>query len=240
MDNLINEKIGNVVAKNFKAAAVFSKYGLDFCCGGQVTIDHATTKKGINKEQLLSELEAVLQEPSSEQIDFNAWPADLLATYIVKTHHRYVREKTPVLLTYLNKIEKVHGERHPELYEINKLFSECALELGQHLEKEEKILFPYIDKMESSKSAHEGYAQPGFGSVQNPISMMVHEHEAEGDRFEKIAALTNNYTPPADACSTYQVAFEMLKEFEQDLHNHIHLENNILFPKSIKLEEALS
>jgi regulator of cell morphogenesis and NO signaling len=142
-------------------------------------------------------------------------------------------------LTYLNKICKVHGERHPELYEINKLFEECALELGHHLEKEEKVLFPFIEKMEESKSGNGQYFQPGFGSVQNPISMMIHEHEAEGNRFEKIAELTNNYTAPEDSCSTYRVALDMLKEFEQDLHKHIHLENNILFPKSIKLEETL-
>ena len=239
MENLINEKIGNVVAKNFKTAAVFTKYGMDFCCGGQVSIEKAADKKGINKNQLLNELESVLNESASEQIDFNAWPTDLLASYIVKTHHRYVREKTPVLLAYLNKIGKVHGERHPELYQVNKLFEECALELSHHLEKEEKILFPFIEKMEESKLTHDGYVQPGFGSVQNPISMMIHEHETEGDRFEKIAQLTNNYTAPEDACSTYKVAFEMLKEFEQDLHKHIHLENNILFPKSIKLEQTL-
>ena len=239
MENLINEKIGNIVAQNFKTAAVFTKYGLDFCCGGQVSIEKAAEKKGVDKNALLTEVQAVLNEGASEQIDFNSWPSDLLASYIVKTHHRYVREKTPILLTYLNKICKVHGERHPELYEINKLFEECALELGHHLEKEEKVLFPFIEKMEESKSGNGQYLQPGFGSVQNPISMMIHEHEAEGNRFEKIAELTNNYTAPEDSCSTYRVAFDMLKEFEQDLHKHIHLENNILFPKSIKLEETL-
>ncbi|WP_099370044.1 iron-sulfur cluster repair di-iron protein [Sphingobacterium sp. 1.A.5] len=239
MENLINEKIGNIVAQNFKTAAVFTKYGLDFCCGGQVSIEKAAEKKGIDKNALLTEVQAVLNEGASEQIDFNSWPSDLLASYIVKTHHRYVREKTPILLTYLNKICKVHGERHPELFEINKLFEECALELGHHLEKEEKVLFPFIEKMEESKSGNGQYMQPRFGSVQNPISMMIHEHEAEGNRFEKIAELTNNYTAPEDSCSTYRVAFDMLKEFEQDLHKHIHLENNILFPKSIKLEETL-
>jgi len=239
MENLINEKIGDVVANNFKTAAVFTKYGLDFCCGGQVSIGSVIEKKGINKAAILAELNTVLNESSNEQIDFNSWPSDLLAAYIVKTHHRYIREKTPVLLAYLNKVCRVHAERHPELHEINRLFEECALELGHHLEKEEKILFPFIEKMEESKNNNGQYVQPGFGSVQNPISMMIHEHETEGDRFGKIAELTNNYTAPEDACSTYKVAFEMLKEFEQDLHKHIHLENNILFPKSIKLEETL-
>jgi len=111
------------------------------------------------------------------------------------------------------------------------------VDLGHHLEKEEKILFPYIEKLEETKSNPAAYVQPGFGSVQNPISMMIHEHETEGGRFAKIAELTDNYTAPEDACNTYRVAFDMLRDFEQDLHKHIHLENNILFPKSIRLEE---
>ncbi|GEM70195.1 iron-sulfur cluster repair di-iron protein [Sphingobacterium mizutaii NBRC 14946 = DSM 11724] len=237
MENLINEKIGNVVAKNFKTAAVFTKYGMDFCCGGQVAIGTVADKKGINKESLLDDLNNVLNESAGEQIDFNSWPSDLLVSYIVKTHHRYVREKTPVLMAYINKVARVHGERHPELYEINKLFEESALDLGHHMEKEEKILFPYIEKLEETKSNPAAYVQPGFGSVQNPISMMIHEHETEGGRFAKIAELSDNYTAPEDACNTYRVAFDMLRDFEQDLHKHIHLENNILFPKSIRLEE---
>ncbi len=240
MENLINEKIGDIVAKNFKTAAVFSKYGLDFCCGGQVTIESAANKKGIDKEQLLEDVQKVLNQPDSEQIDFNAWPSDLLVAYIVKTHHRYIREKSPVLIAYLDKLCKVHGIRHPELYEINKLFREAAHELSQHLQKEEEILFPIIEKLEEAKSNHSDYVKPGNGSVQTPISMMVHEHETEGDRFAKIAELSNQYATPADGCSTYRVAYEMLKEFEQDLHKHIHLENNILFPKSIKLEQSLN
>lgn len=240
METLEKIKIGDVVAKNFKTAAVFSKYGLDFCCGGQRSIEDAAAKKNIKLEPLLIELNQVLNEPSSEQIDFNSWPSDLLVSYIVKTHHRYVREKTPVLLAYLNKVARVHGDRHPELHEINRLFEESAVDLGHHLQKEEQILFPFIERLEESKSEQEVPAAPAFGTVKNPIQMMLHEHEAEGDRFEKIRELTSNYTVPADGCSTYKVAFEMLEDFENDLHKHIHLENNILFQKSIKLEETLN
>lgn len=239
MENLANEKIGDIVSENFKTAAVFSKYGLDFCCGGQVTIEKAADRKGINKENLLQDIKQVLKEGANEQIDFNSWPADLITSYIIKTHHRFVREKTPILTAFLDKLCKVHGNSHPELHEINILFGECAAELGQHMVKEEGVLFPAIEAMEESKTNNKPYTKPPFGSIQNPINMMMHEHEGEGQRFEKIAELTNNYTAPADACSTYRVTFDMLAEFEQDLHKHIHLENNILFPKSIKMEETL-
>lgn len=240
MDTLEKNKIGDVVAKNFKTAAVFSKYGLDFCCGGQRSIEDAAAKKDIKLEPLLGELNQVLNEPASEQIDFKSWPSDLLVSYIIKTHHRYVREKTPVLLAYLNKVSRVHGDRHPELHEIYRLFEASAMDLGHHLEKEEQILFPFIEQLEESKSDASTLQKPGFGTVKNPISMMLHEHEAEGDRFEKIRELSQDYTVPEDACSTYRVAFDMLRDFETDLHKHIHLENNILFPKSIQLEESIN
>jgi len=240
MENLVNEKIGDIVAKNFHAAAVFSKYGLDFCCGGGKSVQEAATKKSVDLDKLTEELKAVLSEPNETHIDYAAWPADLLASYIEKTHHRYVREKAPVILAYLNKLCQVHGSRHPELLEVNRLFQECAKELLQHLLKEERILFPYIVQMINSEIDHTQLAAAPFGSIENPIHMMEHEHDAEGERFEKIAKLTDNYAVPADGCSTYRVTYEMLKEFEDDLHKHIHLENNILFPKSIALQQALN
>ena len=137
-------------------------------------------------------------------------------------------------MPFLHKVVKVHGDKHPELIEIEKLFNECAIELTTHMQKEEMILFPFVRKMVTGA---ESIATPIFGTVQNPIKMMMHEHENEGDRFRKIAALTNNYTAPADACNTYTVTYLLLQEFEEDLHLHIHLENNILFPKAIALEQ---
>lgn len=239
MENLAYEKVGDIVSKNFKTAAVFSKYGLDFCCGGQRTIEKAAEKKGVNIENLIDELKSILKEGNNEQIDFNSWPADLISSYVTKTHHRFVREKTPILTAFLDKLCRVHGGNHPELFEINKLFNECAHELGQHIVKEEEVLFPAIENMEDAINNKTAYNTPPFGSIQNPINMMMHEHEGEGERFEKIAVLTNHYNAPADACSTYRVTFDMLKEFEQDLHKHIHIENNILFPKAIKMEKTL-
>lgn len=131
----------------------------------------------------------------------------------------------------------MHGAKHPELLLINELFKGCAGELAQHMKKEELILFPFIKKLVHATLSDELIELPHFETIQNPIAMMMHEHDAEGVRFRKIAELSNNYTPPADGCNTYKVTFAMLEEFEQDLHKHIHLENNILFPKAAKLEK---
>jgi regulator of cell morphogenesis and NO signaling len=240
METLEKITIGEYVAKDFRTAALFSKYGIDFCCNGNRSIEEACEKKGVKPTELLQEIEGVLSSKSDSSIDFNSWPIDLLADYIEKTHHRYVVEKTPVLLQFLDKLSRVHGANHPELLEINKLFKGCAEELAQHMKKEELILFPFIKKMVNATLTDEMIAQPHFGTVENPIAMMMHEHDAEGERFRKIATLTSNYTPPADACNTYKVTFAMLQEFEQDLHKHIHLENNILFTKATKLEKEFS
>lgn len=240
MNTLEKITIGEYVAKDFRTAALFSKYGIDFCCRGNRTVDEVCEKKNVKPEDLLREIEAILNTKSDAGIDFNAWPLDLLADYIEKTHHRYVEEKSQILLPFLDKLCKVHGHQHPELFEINELFIGCAGEMAQHMKKEELILFPFIKKMVHAVISDEVITKPHFGSVGNPIAMMMEEHEAEGDRFVKIVALSNNYTPPADACNTYKVTFAMLEEFEQDLHKHIHLENNILFPKAIELEKGFS
>lgn len=232
------DHIGNIVAADYRTAAVFKKYGIDFCCKGGRTVEEATAEKGIDAEDIYQDLSA-LPKGGEADIDFKAWPLDLLADYIEKTHHRYVREKSPILMEFLTKLCQVHGERHPELYEIRALFEASVQDLGDHMLKEDQILFPFVRTMVEAKSAQAPFVQPNFGTVENPIQMMMHEHTAEGERFEKIAALTDGYTPPADACNTYKVAFKMLEEFENDLHRHIHLENNILFPESIAMERTM-
>lgn len=236
MNVLEQPTIGEYVAKDFRTAAVFSKYGIDFCCKGNRTIEVACKKKGLDFNQIENEVNSVLATKADGAIDFKSWPTDLLIDYIEKTHHRYVEEKSTALVAFLNKLCKVHGERHQELFLVNDLFVASAGELAQHMKKEELILFPFIKKMETAIRTNQLIEQPHFGTVENPIAMMKHEHENEGDRFVKIAELTNNYTPPTDACNTYKVTFAMLQEFEQDLHKHIHLENNILFPKAIEMQ----
>ncbi|HEY1194184.1 iron-sulfur cluster repair di-iron protein [Flavobacterium sp.] len=237
MENLKNKTIGSFVAEDFRTAAVFSKYRIDFCCKGNRTVTEVCEKQNIDADTLLENVLQVVQSENNGSIDFNSWPLDLLADYIEKTHHRYVEEKTNVLLPFLDKLCKVHGANHPELFKINELFQGCAGELSQHMKKEELVLFPFVKRMVKTKESDGILAQPSFGTVSNPIAMMMHEHDNEGERFREIAALTDNYTPPADACTTYRVTFAMLKEFEADLHKHIHLENNILFPKAVILEK---
>jgi len=234
------KQIGQFVAEDYRTAAVFSKYKIDFCCNGNRSIQEACEKKGIDSNVLLDELQTVLTKKNGESIDYKSWPLDLLIDYIEKKHHRYVEEKIPVLRQFLDKLCRVHGERHPELLKINELFIASAGELASHMKKEELILFLFVKKMVNAQLEQGGVQSPQFGTVENPIAMMMQEHDNEGERFRKIAELTNNYNPPADACNTYRVTYAMLDEFEKDLHLHIHLENNILFPKAVKLEQQFA
>jgi regulator of cell morphogenesis and NO signaling len=232
--------IGDFVARDFRTAAVFSKYHIDFCCKGQRTIDEVCAKENINEADLLKEINTVLASKNDSGIDFNSWPLDLLIDYIEKIHHRFVEEKTPVILHFLDKLCSVHGNNHPELFEINQHFKDSAQELASHMKKEEFILFPFVREMMNATKSHKSIGKPIFKTVKNPISAMMEEHDAEGERFRIISALSNNYTSPEDGCNTYQVTFAMLKEFEDDLHKHIHLESNILFPKAKALEKFFS
>lgn len=223
--------VGELVAQDYRTASVFKKQGIDFCCNGNRSIAEACDKKQINTAAMIETLEEVMNHTNGAVADYNSWPLDLLADYVEKKHHRYVNEKIVEIAPFLNKVARVHGDRHPELLEVLELFSECAEDLTAHMHKEEQILFPFVRRMVAGD-----LAQAPFGTIQNPINMMMHEHTAEGERFRKVAELTDNYTPPEDACNTYRVTYALLKEFEEDLHLHIHLENNILFPKAIAME----
>lgn len=240
MKNLLPEKVGKIVAADFRTASVFTAHGIDFCCGGHQTLAEACAGKETEMPVILAELETVMDTRPGNQVDFRSWPLDLLTQYIAKKHHRYVTERAPLLRQYLQKLVQVHGERHPELHEIERLFAETAEALGRHMLKEEQVLFPYVDRLVIARTKPQTLPAPPFGTVSNPIRMMTDEHEAEGERLQKISALTNRYTPPTDACGTYRVTFDLLREFEQDLHEHIHLENNILFPGAIHLEEGVT
>lgn len=225
--------IGELVAENYRYASVFKKAGIDFCCNGNRSIASACEDKEIDAGSLINELNKANLKDDNSGADFNAWPLDLLIDYIEKKHHRYVEQRIPEILPFLKKVASVHGSRHPELYEILDLFTASAGDLTMHMKKEEMILFPYVRKMLKSDTV----TSAPFGTVQNPISMMMHEHDNEGQRFRKIAELSNDYTLPSDACNTFKVTYALLQEFEEDLHMHIHLENNILFPKAVEMEQ---
>lgn len=240
MENLKEKTIGDYVAEDFRTAAVFQKHKIDFCCRGGRTLDEVCEKKQISKDDLITDLTQAVGAKGGETIDYQSWPIDLLVDYIEKKHHRYVEANIPVLLEFLNKLCKVHGERHPELFEITEEFTASASELSGHMKKEELILFPYVRKMVNAKLSGTEVSEAHFGTVKNPIEMMMSEHDNEGVRYRKIAELSNNYTPPADGCTTYKVAFSLLQEFEADLHKHIHLENNIVFKKAIEMEKEFA
>ncbi len=235
MEALQEKTVAEIVASNFKAADVFKKYGIDFCCGGHVGLSEICRKKEINFSEIEDDLQKVVNQ-KKDTPDFDRWNLDFLVDYIINQHHTYVDENIPIILQYADKVASVHGENHKETVEINKLFHEVANELKAHMKKEEQILFPYIKQLVKAKK--EGIPMPDvpFGTVNNPIRMMEEEHEIAGDIFKRIAQLSNNYTPPEEACNTYKVLYAKLEDFETDLHKHIHLENNILFPKAIALE----
>ena len=162
MENLKNKTIGSFVAEDFRTAAVFSKYRIDFCCKGNRTVTEVCEKQNIDADALLENVLQVVQSENGGTIDFNSWPLDLLADYIEKTHHRYVEEKTNVLLPFLDKLCKVHGANHPELFKINELFIGCAGELSQHMKKEELGLFPFVKRKVKTKETDGGLFQPSF------------------------------------------------------------------------------
>ena len=238
--NINNQRIvGEIVAENYKTAAIFKRYRIDFCCNGNRTIAAATKSKEIDEEKLLSELNEVMAEKVQGEIDFKAFPIDLLADYVEKTHHRYIEQRIPEITPFLSKVARVHGANHPELLEVEQLFTETAQDLAAHVKTEALLLFPYIRQMVKSNMGDKKRPKAALGSATEYIVQMEEEHDAEGERFRRISELTDNYTPPADACRTYMVTFDMLREFEEDLHRHIHIENNILFPKSMEMEREL-
>lgn len=221
--------IGEIVASDFRAASVFKKNHLDFCCGGNKTLEEACREKGIEPAKVELELnELASSSPNSAQ-DFRNWKLDFLCDYLVNTHHRYVLKTLPELILYTQKIANVHGEHHPELLEVAALFAKINEELIQHLNKEEVVLFPAI------KRALTNNDRESKEVIVSEITRMAGEHELAGGAMDMINTLTHHYTLPEDSCATYQVTFKLLEQFEDDLHIHVHLENNILYPNALKL-----
>ncbi|WP_339660273.1 iron-sulfur cluster repair di-iron protein [uncultured Polaribacter sp.] len=231
--------VAEIVTQNIKTADVFKKHGIDFCCGGGISIEKACKKHNVSFEEMEKEL-LNINNPTSNAYNYDAWKLDFLVDHIENIHHNYVTENTPIVLQYAAKVAKVHGHHYTEVLEINRLFNEVAQELAAHLKKEELILFPFIKQLVKVDKEGIKVKTPHFGTVNNPITMMEEEHENAGDILKEIKQLSNNYSPPNGACNTFKALYAKLEEFEQDLHQHIHLENNILFPKAIALEKKNS
>ncbi len=230
-----DKTVAQIVASDMRTATIFKKYGIDFCCGGGKPVAEACKGKGVEALTIFKEIEVL--DAAMADTNFDKMELDVLANHILTTHHKYVKETTPIIIEFANKVAKVHGHAQPETIEIAKLFNEVAIELQQHLMKEEGILFPHIINLAVANRSNEEITIP-FGSVQNPIRMMELEHDSAGDIFKEIEKLSDNFTPPPFACNTYKALYHHLKVYQDDLHIHIHLENNILFPKAIEMENA--
>ena len=237
--NLKNALLRDIVTENFHTAAVFEKFGLDFCRNGNRPLNEACEKKGVNPEQVIDELGNVMGTEAKDDNHYDRWELDFLIDYIVNNHHSYVRKAIPQITAHTGKVAAVHGDKYPFLHEVKSIFDEIAAEMQSHMQKEETILFKVIKYLVESKKFNERPRTGGFGTVKNPINAMEAEHDGAGNKVEAIRQLTNDYKLPDDACSTFELTYKELEEFEKDLHKHVHLENNILFPKAIKLEEDL-
>ncbi len=233
-----NDRVGSIVAKDYRTSDVFVKYKIDFCCGGGITLEEACRKNSLDAQEVVDALAAKLKS-AGENTDYLEMSSDELIEFILKHHHAYVEENIPYLRFYVEKIANVHGSRHPELLELKNILMDALEKLELHMKKEELMLFPYIKQIQNAINQDESVLKPAFETVDNPIAVMNEEHDFEGEAFRKMRDLTNDFRPPEDACTTYQIAFKKLAEFEADLHKHVHLENNILFPKAQLLESQI-
>ena len=238
MKNNDSKTVAEFVTKNIKTADVFKKHGIDFCCGGGVTIKEACKKSAVDFDTLITELNLV-ESTNSFLNDYNKWELDFLIDFIQNTHHKYVDENLTLLKQYVDKVAQAHGDNHPEIFEIQELIHVVSDELTTHMKKEELLLFPFIKKLVRAKREHTKIEKPYFDSVNNPIQMMEEDHDHAGDIFKRISKLTNAYQTPEDACNTFKALYAKLEEFEDDLYQHVHLENNILFPKARYIESRL-
>ena len=239
--NVTTEKtVRELALENPAVTRVFEKLGIDYCCGGNKSLDEACRAAKLNTDQVLESLEKAEQSARAVQEKHN-WQTEGLADligHIKNTHHVYTREELARLGPLFDKVCSVHGKNHPELLQIRGVFQGLAQELTTHLMKEEMVLFPYIVRMEEATIEKEPIVPGPFGTVQNPVSMMEHEHDSAGNALRTMRAASNGYSAPADACVSYQTLYKALAELEADLHQHIHLENNILFPRAVAMEKA--
>ncbi len=230
-----NGTIGEIVAADFRTAKVFEKHGIDFCCGGNVALAAICTEKGLDLAKVSNELAAVQNEPAQRSENYSAWALPFLVDYIVNTHHAYLKENDEQIVAYTQKIAEVHGVHHPEVIEIATLFAKIAIDMAAHLQNEEEVFFPAIKRADAARVAGHSPDEKDRETIRFTLITLEREHEEIGDAVHTIRHLSKNYEIPSDVCNTFMVTYQKLKEFEDDLHKHVHLENNILFPKAAQL-----
>ena len=240
MSMTAEKTVRELALENPSATRVFEKLGIDYCCGGKQSLEQACHTANLPIEQVLDSLEAaeLAAHSAIKDRDWQREPLGDLVTHITSTHHKYTREELARLGLLFDKVCSVHGKNHPELLNVQGSFRGLAQELTMHMMKEEMVLFPYIVRMEEAVIQNEPVLPPPFGSVENPVSMMMDEHDSAGDALRAMREASSGYAPPPDACVSYQTLYKALAEFEADLHQHIHLENNILFPRAIAMEKT--
>jgi regulator of cell morphogenesis and NO signaling len=224
--------VGDVVAGDYRTAAVFERHGIDFCCGGDVTLAAACADHRLDPSALARELEAAKGTPARQDADYASWTLTRLIDHIKAVHHAYLRANTAQNAAYARKIADVHGEHHPELARIAGAFDGMATELTAHLEEEEAVVFPAIKRAEAAGRTASAPGAQDAETIARGVRALVREHEQVGAALREIRNLAMGFGPPADACATYVLTYQRLRAFEADLHKHVHLENNILFPRA--------
>ena len=230
-----NKTIGDIVAADFRTARVFEKYGIDFCCGGKAALKAVCSEKGLDPAAINGDLEAVKNEPVERSQNYSSWALSFLADYIVNTHHVFLKENDDQTAVYARKIADVHGAHHPEVIEIAAIFEKIATDMVAHLKEEEEVLFPAIKRLDAARIAGNTPDESDREVVRLSLLTLHRDHEEIGDAIHTIRHLSNEYAIPGDVCNTFMITYRKLKEFEDDLHKHVHLENNILFPKAAEL-----
>jgi regulator of cell morphogenesis and NO signaling len=235
-----SRELGALVAANARVAPVLERFGLDYCCNGHQTLADAVAERGLPIDVVIQAI-AEVGQPTPEEREAAEWrDLSALTQHIVECHHRYVRETSPALSAWLDKLVARHGDRHPELAQVREVFFAVSAEMAAHMVKEENILFPFILELAAAKKDGATLPRGPFGTVINPIRIMEDDHQLVGELVARLRALTNGYQPPEDGCTTYRLCYDELARFEADLHRHVHLENNVLFPRAIELEQGLS
>lgn len=231
----IDKTVGELVTEDFRIAAVFEKHDIDFCCGGQERLGVICRDKSLDPATILEEIEAVQNSPVERGHNYATWELSFLADYIINTHHSYLNENTGQIAAYARKIAEVHGVQHPEVTKIATIFDKIAADMAAHLREEEEILFPTVKRIEAAIKAGNAPAENDRETIQTSLEKLHLEHESIGEAVHAIRHLAKDYAIPEGVCNTFVVTYRKFKEFEDDLHKHVHLENNILFPKAAQL-----
>jgi len=233
--NQSERTVGEIVADDYRTAKVFERHGIDFCCGGKVALATICTEKRLDLATITGELAAVKGEPVERSQNYASWELPFLADYIINAHHSYLKENTGQIASYAQKIAAVHGAHHPEVTEIATMFDKIAADMAAHLKEEEEVFFPAVKRADASRKTGAAPAATDIETIRDSLKKLTHEHEEIGDAVHTIRHLAKGYAIPSDVCNTFVVTYQKLKEFEDDLHKHVHLENNILFLKAAQL-----